>query len=137
MELLIAGVIGIALLVTIGLIAAKAPAVVRVVVSIAAVVIVAVFCFGQGVAYKSVLFYSSYVYWIREYSAHLAKLAQADDCERLKQTVQRFDERMKGEPENAATLEDTMHELLNAGRYYEPEDSVTTRPKGEDKVGGP
>lgn len=119
MELLIAATVGIAFLIVVGLVAAKAPAAARVVATLGAVVGVAIFSFGQGVAYKSVLFYSSYVYWIREYSAHLAKLSYADDCEQLKRAVQRFDERMKDKPEDAATLEDTMHELLKVGRYYE------------------
>jgi hypothetical protein len=132
MGLFITAAIGIAFLIVIGLVVAKAPVAVRVVVAIAAMVGVATFSFGQGVAYKSVLFYSSYVVWIREYSAHLAQLAQTDDCEQLKRTVQRFDERMKDNPEDEATLEDTMHELLKVGRYYEGDSAPTTQQEPRD-----
>lgn len=113
-----AALIVVVFLVLLGVLVAKAPAPVRVLGAIGAVLLAAFVSFGTGVAYKRVLFYSSYVHWIRQYSAHLAALAEKDDCEKLKQTVLRFDERMKGRPEDAALLEDTMLELLQAGRYY-------------------
>ncbi|GMU81443.1 MAG: hypothetical protein AMXMBFR47_13140 [Planctomycetota bacterium] len=119
-------ILAIAIIVVVGVVAAKAPGPIRVVVAIGAIVVVAILSFNQGVAYKSVLFYSSYVYWIREYSTHLTHLADQDDCEQLRRTVRRFDERMKDEPDNAANLEDTMHELLKVGRYYE--DKNTSKP---------
>jgi chromate transport protein ChrA len=137
MELLLPAAIVLVFLAVITFVAVKAGAATRAAVTVIAIVGVAIFSFSQGVAYKSVLFYSSYVYWIREYSVHLAELAQENKCEELKRTVTRFDERMRNKPEDAVALEDTMHELLGVGRYYNTAGEPATRPAVGESDGTP
>lgn len=137
MELLILGVGGVVFLAVLGIVVARAGAALRVAVAIVAVVLVAVCSFEQGAAYQRVLFHSSYVYWVDQYSAHLAELARAGDCEELGWAVLRFEERMGDKPDDAAALEDAMHEILKVGRYYGDSTNVSRQPTSAEAVDGP
>jgi hypothetical protein len=73
---------------------------------------------GRGV--QKGVFLSGHIHWFTEYSAVLRRLADAGDCDALRDTIVRFDTRFRVDPQDEQALEDVMCQILEVGPYSKP-----------------
>jgi hypothetical protein len=100
---------------------AKGPTWLRLFAVVGAVGFCTYFGLLMGKGLQKGRFLSGHIHWLREYSAHLRRLADAGRCDTLSNTIVRFDTRFQADPQDETALQDVMYQILELGPYYRPE----------------